>query len=263
MESRPNATEVAGRLLALRCVVTHALAAPPRDLLEQWLAASTSAEREQFAQKSESQSKAFWDAVNSSPIAMYLSPWEREFAETPILTMSSQQHIDASWRMEAAQVLMWALHLIPELTAPDTQADTDLLKSEILSHPANFLGAAVLRSQAEIDHARDLAELWHWRSRTEDLIRKERPFPSHEEVFVKQGISSYRDIVRLAANAASEQDGIRLIDNDFAIKGKSYSALSEEEWPEVRSISFERHRALNWLCGYSPHNDWDATPTET
>ncbi len=264
MEPRPNATEAAGRLLSLKCVVSYASAAPPRDLLEKWLGGWNEAEREQYAHESESRRTAFWDTVNSSPIFTYLSPWERQLAATTMLTMSSRQQIDASWRMETAQVLMWALRLISELPPPDTEADLNLLKSEILSPPTNFLSSAVLRSQTEIDYARDVAELWHWRSRTEELIREPQPFPSHEEIFTKQGIRSYQDIVRLAARAAHERGDLHLvIRDDFPVKGKSYAELSPEEWSEVQSISIERHHALNWLCGYSPNNDWDTTPTDT
>jgi len=25
----------------------------------------------------------------------------------------------------------------------------------------------------------------------------------------------------------------------------------------------ERHKALNWLCGFAPGNRWDETPTDT
>jgi len=68
----------------------------------------------------------------------------------------------------------------------------------------------------------------------------------------------------MAAQAAHQRGDLQLlIGDDFAVKEKSYAELSPAEWPEVRSISIERHRALNWLCGYSPHNDWDATPTDT
>jgi len=239
------------------------LAAPPRDVLEQWLGRWTEADRARYAQEGESQSKAFWDVVNSSPIFIYLSPWERQFATTTTLTMSSQEQIDALWRAEAAQVFMWALSLIAELPAPYTQADLDLLKSEILSHPTNLLSSAVLRSHAEIDHVRDVAELWHWRSRTEELIREGRPFPSDVEIFSSQGLKSYPDIVRMAARCSSTGRLQLLAGDDFAVKGKSYAELGPEEWSEVRSISIERHRALNWLCGYSPHNDWDATLTDT
>jgi hypothetical protein len=178
--------------------------------------------------------------------------------------MSGQDQIDALWRVEAAKVFMWALHLIPELHTPDAQADLDLLKSEILSRPAKLFSSASLRPATEIDHAREIAELWHWRSRTEELIREERPFPIDEEVFRKQGIKSYSDIVRMAAHAAHESGDLDLlIGGDFGVNGKAYADLSSEEWSEVRSISIERHRALNWLCGYSPGNDWDATPIDT
>jgi hypothetical protein len=249
----------------LKCVVSYAEAAPPRDQLEEWLRRWTEAERELYALESDSRRKSFWDTVNSTPIFTYLSPWERQFASTTMLTMSSRQQLDAMWRVEAAQVLMWALRLIAQLPPPDTQADDpNLLKAEILSPPSNFLNSAALRPQAETDHARDVAELWHWRSRTEELIREAQPFPSHEEIFTKQGIKSYQDIVRLAARAAHERGDLHLvIRDDFPAKGKSYAELSPEEWSEVQSISIERHRALNWLCGYSPHNDWDTTPMDT
>jgi hypothetical protein len=263
MNSRPNATEVAGRLLALRLVVTHAMATPPRDLLEEWLVQWTPAEREALIKKSEAQAKAFWNTVNTSPIFPYLSRWEREFANATILTMPSQEQIAALWRADAAQVLMWALHLVTQLPAPETQASPDLLKSEALSRPVEFLTSSLLRPEREIDRAREIAELWHWRSRTEELIREGRSFPSDEDL-ITQGIKSYRDIVRLAVNAAHERGDVHLvIAGDFGVKGKAYTQLSLEEWSEVRSISVERHRALNWLCGYSPSNDWDSTPTDT
>ena len=43
----------------------------------------------------------------------------------------------------------------------------------------------------------------------------------------------------------------------------SYRDLTDEEWSSIRSIAFERHFALNWLCGYAPDNRWDETPTDT
>jgi hypothetical protein len=53
------------------------------------------------------------------------------------------------------------------------------------------------------------------------------------------------------------------IEEDFPAKGKADRGLSAQESSEVRSITFERHFALNWLCGYSPGNEWDQTPTDT
>lgn len=56
--------------------------------------------------------------------------------------------------------------------------------------------------------------------------------------------------MRLAVNAARERGDVHaVIGDDFAVKGTSYAELSLEELSEVRSISVERYRALNWLCG--------------
>jgi hypothetical protein len=60
-----------------------------------------------------------------------------------------------------------------------------------------------------------------------------------------------------------EEGRFEVIDEDFAVHGKAYRDLSPEEWSEVRSITLERHFALNWLCGYAPNNRWDETPTDT
>lgn len=259
MESRPTALEVAGRLLALRSVVTHAMAMPLRSDLAQW----TDEDRLQSARESDSRSRRFWDEVNTSSIFPFLSPWERQFATTTALSMSHRQQLNAIWRLEAAQVLMWALHLIPELPAPDEQADLDLSKPEVLSRPTSFLNSAVLRPEAAIDSARNLAELWHWRSRTEQLIRAGRPLLPDDEM-IGRGMRTYQDIVRMAVKAAHERGDVQsVIADDFGVKGKSYAELSSVEWSKIGSISVERHYALNWLCGYSPNNDWDQTPTDT
>ena len=50
---------------------------------------------------------------------------------------------------------------------------------------------------------------------------------------------------------------------DFSVFGRPYREISGEEWSQATSIAMERHRALNWLCGYAPANRWDETPTDT
>jgi hypothetical protein len=131
----------------------------PRRDLETWIAKWTEVERLEFVRESDSNSKRFWEGVRSSPISPYLSPWERQFATTTELTMSNQQQLDGSWRLEAVQVLLWALRLMPELPPPDTQADLHLSELEMLNDATSFLNSAVLRSQIEIYHARDVAAL--------------------------------------------------------------------------------------------------------
>ena len=73
-----------------------------------------------------------------------------------MLTMSLQQHLNAMWRLEAAQILMWALRLLPEVPAPDTQSDIDLSKLEILNHPSSFLSSACCGPQSEIYLVREI-----------------------------------------------------------------------------------------------------------
>ena len=262
--ARPNVTEVAGRLLALRSTIIHAWIAPPRELLEQSSSTWSPADWQDFTAKLEEAARAYWSRVEASPIWGYLSPSEQKFAKTTALTMSDQDRIDAAWRMESAQVLMWALNIIPELPPLGVQADMEILKDPALSPAEKFLASPLrLRPDAEIDHARAVAELWHWRSRTEELIRIGRPFPS-DDALVRQGFRSYMDIVRAAAEAARERGDVALtIDDDFGVLEKPYARLSTEEWSQVRSTSIERHRALNLLYGYSANNDWDSTPTET
>lgn len=48
----------------------------------------------------------------------------------------------------------------------------------------------------------------------------------------------------------------------LAVFGRPYAEMDPDQWDIVRSITMERHFALNWLCGYPPDNDWDQTPTD-
>ncbi len=68
----------------------------------------------------------------------------------------------------------------------------------------------------------------------------------------------------MAAEKAAE-DGLfdRAIEGDFPAHGRSYAQLTADEWSAVSSIAMERHKALNWLCGYAPGNKWEDTPTDT
>jgi len=53
------------------------------------------------------------------------------------------------------------------------------------------------------------------------------------------------------------------IGSDFPAMGKPYRDLSLEEFAILTSIAQERHKALNWLCGFSSSGRWADTPTHT
>lgn len=227
-------------------------------LLEKWSAD----DRERFTADSEAKREEFWQPLRQAGLWQSVSRGEQEFADTTIVTMTPQQQLDASWRVESAQILMWALELIPRLPPYDTQASHDLLKQIPSNDIPRFVSSARLRTESEIDRARADAELWHWRSRTRQLIEEGRQFPTDQRTRAV-GLDSYDDIVRFAARKMAEESRISGIDDDFPALGKAYRELSTEEWSEVRSITIERHFALNWLCGYAPANEWDRTPTDT
>jgi hypothetical protein len=188
----------------------------------------------------------------------FLSDKEVNFFSTNPLDLSEQQIVNASWRAESVMVLMWALGMIPKNPPFDVQASFDLLKQIPHENLRAFFSNAKLVSEEEIEGNRSLAELWHWRSRTRRLIEERRPFPVEIPQF-----KSYDEIVRFTAKAANEKDGLKIIDEDFAVGEKAYRDLTDLEWSQIASIVVERHFALNWLCGYAPDNRWDETPTDT
>lgn len=97
----------------------------------------------------------------------------------------------------------------------------------------------------------------------QQVIEAGHPFPD-DPAMTARGIRSFDDLAQDAAMAAQERNVFpATIDGDFPAKGKAYRNLTEMEWSEVRSIAMERHKTLNWLCGYAPGNCWDETPTET
>jgi Domain of unknown function (DUF4272) len=261
--TRPTADEAARRLLALKYVTVDAYAAPPAEMLENLEPDWTEDQRREFARDERAQRDQFWTQIRESGLWREFSPLEREYAQTPKGRISSPQWLDACWRVESAQTLMWALKLLSELPAYDIKADLEELKAVPCEGPGEFIRSAQLRPQTEIDRARNLAELWHWRSRTRQLVEEGRPFPVDEQMKAA-GYRSLDDIVRIAAQKAHEDGNMPApINMDFPVNGKAYRDLTADEWSEITSITRERHFALNWLCGFAPRNRWDKTPTHT
>lgn len=262
-DARPTAEEAARRLLVLRYVVGYAYMTPPRDNLQALMDKWSKDERLAFVGKAEAIRDEIWGTVRELGLWPELAPTELELAGKTAVTMSLREQINATWRIEALQVLAWALRLVPELPSYDTQANADLVGMLAGKDPAEFIKSARLRPKAQIDKARDIAELWHWRSRTRQLIEQGSVLHPSEQMKAA-GIRSYDDIVRSAASKALEAGDISsCIDGDFPAKGKAYRDLTAEEYADVTSITSERHFAFNWLCGFAPDNQWDETPTDT
>jgi hypothetical protein len=261
--TRPTAQDAANRLLVLKHLILTGHAGPPREVVDALLKNLPAEKHAEFIAGADRKRDELCQRLQREGLWKHASPREHEYFQANIFDRTHQQHVNASWRLEAAQTLMWALGLVDRLPPYDTQADGELLKKLPHDDPATFVRAARLRDRTQLDGARDAAELWHWRSRTRQLIERGEALPSDENLRAA-GIRSFDDIVRRAAQAAAESGLFRAcIDGDFPVRGVAYRDLGTEEWSEVQSISMERHFALNWLCGYAPGNRWDETPTDT
>ena len=71
-------------------------------------------------------------------------------------------------------------------------------------------------------------------------------------------------VIQTVATKAAENGSFPApIGNDFPVLGRPHHELTPDEFSRLTSIAMERHRAFNWLCGYSPGNRGAETPTET
>lgn len=192
--------------------------------------------------KANQDSDRFWELVRKSGAYEHLSRNERAFAEKRWPQISDRDVVEFSWRIEAYKTLLWALHIVDELGPYHELASPALTKLKA----SQIRQDARLRDDEEIATAREIAELWHWRSRTREL------FPDDD------------DLVEKTATAAQKKGMLdELVDGDFAVQGVPYAELSPQDWQTVSSLTRERHYALNWLCGLAPGDDWDEVPTDT
>ena len=255
---RPAAQDAARRLLILRWLVTYCQATPFGRALHSHPDVNAAAKADLHA----IMGGMFSERLRSDNLWDFVSVSEKKFFETPVQNLTERELINVSWRSEAIHVLLWALGVIPQMLPYDKPARTEAL-AKLPAEGKEFISSAKLHEEKEIDHAREIAELWHWRSRTRQLQEAARPFEANEAM-KKAGLNSYEDIIRITATTAAKGGDIpTCIADDFPVAGKAYRDLTAEEWSQVSSVSVERHFTLNWLCGHAPGNDWDRTPTDT
>jgi len=191
-----------------------------------------------------------------------LTTSEKEIFKCSPLEVSDELAHDIFYGINSRGILAWCLGLIEAMPEFDTSLyDDDSILDDFCETKPSPVDIAIkewkLRSAKEIDAARDVAEMWHWRSRTLSLQRS-KPIAKSDKKS-----ESYRKIVRDVAVTSLPDLGILTLDDDFSAFGKPYLLLDEEEWDKIHFITLNRHKALNWVCGYAPSDDYDETPTET
>lgn len=253
----PDAAAVMTRALIIKHQIVTGMATPPPDALSALMQTWDAGERQLFLEEYRRQQTENEKILRDSGLWLAMTPGEREFILTLPSDRSPQMLIDVSWLMESAECLLWSLGLVDDLPPYDTQADPDHLKYVPASPVQDLIAHATLRSSDEISRARDVAELWHWRSRTRQLQESGRP------VELPDGLTLSK-VVRMAAERAVEEGLFGASPGgDFPAFDRPYAEISEDEWSQATSIAMERHKALNWLCGYALGNRWDDTPTDT
>lgn len=255
----PQAADVARRIIALAAITHFAFEVPRRDQFAVWKAKAGADELRKLRATARQDREKRLDALGRWQ--RHLTAEEaRVFARTAE-TLTEREQIVASWRVESLYVLAWALGLRDSLPPYDRQIEP---RKGLAGLPPDdrelFERKAKLRPRREIAKARDVAELWHWRSRTHQLAQAGgSPFDGKRI----DGIASYDDIVKQVAAGVAEEGLLVPIKGDFPAFGKPYRALTEAQWHSASSIASERHFALNWLSGLAPRNRWDDTPTDT
>jgi hypothetical protein len=254
----PSAADVAGRAYALNAVVLFAKTIAGSGKLSSELGTLPADEAKAVDETAARVAAKVVGAAKRFDFLSAFAPSEAALFVTPFSKLGDQALFDATWRMEAFQAIVWSLGLVKDMPGYDQQADDALFGLLALEKFTEFAATAELRDAAALEKARSLAELWHWRSRTRQLIEERQPFPEMPQ------FKSYDEIVRFTAKAAKQAGTVaEIIDEDFAVGGKAFRDLSPEQWSKVQSLAAERHHALNWVCGRAPGNRWDETPSET
>ncbi len=253
----PAASTVMARLIILKYLFVKALATPPSEYLSECREKWTKEEWNRFLEEQRVQHKQLIERLREGRLWNVMEQKERSFIEMPSNEVTQQMLIDASWSVESIVCLIWALGYTSELLPYDQQADPELT-NKLPTEPIQILiKKAALRPHALVTKQRDLAELWHWRSRTRQLQESNYKFTFPGDMTIQKVIGM--------ASAKAATDGVipSPIGDDFPAFGKAYRDLTHQEYLQATSIAVERHRALNWLCGFAPGNRWSQTPTDT
>jgi len=260
---RPNSKDIYRRLMILKYVISHSYRNISLSAINHAAINWTDSDKDSFERELKKNMHETVSSMQDFGLWKYSTQKEKDFLSSYGNNMDSMSQMNASWRMEAAIILMWALKIIdnyPDLngpTNPETLKKVEIKKIGLFSSDFN------LQPYKEVSHMRDILEAWHWRVNTRRLIQDNYKFEPDANM-KKSGINSLEDIVRMTAKSAYESGDIKeIIDRDFVYKGQPFRDLSTDDFHEATSIIIERHYALNWLCGYAPNNNWEETPTDT
>jgi len=239
-------------------IFTKALATPPEPVLARFAEPSMEGEKAKLVSGFEEMFSKQREKLRSAGLWEEMEGSEQEFVNAGIFETTMRQRFDASWLAESVMCLLWALGYAEQIPAYDQQSDPRSNKIPTKDPLSGDTQQLKLRPHEEIERQRDQAELWHWRCRTHKLLADGQipdALPDGTRI---------AEIIRMTVEKAAEEGVFaKPISGDFPVFGKAFREVSEEELAQLTSIATERHKALNWLCGYAPGNRWSETPTDT
>ena len=105
-----------------------------------------------------------------------VSPEEKRILDSSRL--SQRDRINASWRVEGLEVMLWALNELPDMSPLSGQCDSDRVEkafSSILSNVGDFLNKDTMKSEGEIYEQQEAIESHHWTIRDARIHHKPPP----------------------------------------------------------------------------------------
>jgi hypothetical protein len=166
-------------------------------------------------------------------------PCEWALLTTPLGDLPKRDVVNASWLVESAVCLAWAIRQA-EVPDYEIQADGESLSSvvQFLSDTAeSFRTELELRPRVELERLLDHYLTLHWR------LREFSTRPGHV------------DLVEFAVQcewANMRLDEVRIVNRDLSVGGLPLVEAPESAWRTCLSIASERHRACEWLLGQDP-----------
>ena len=195
--------------------------------------------------------------LRTQGLTEHLTPREDTLLEKEPGSWGAAERAFASWRIEAQGILAWSIEKIDNIPPGDTLFDPGAVIDSMpnIAPIESFLRFSHLRPADDLVWERDIAELWHWRTRVERARRAGVEPP---------GDLSFEERILNVTQGAHEHGAIAdPINDDFPAYGQAVVDLNDDQLTQLHTIAYNRHFALNWVCGYAPPNGWEDTPTDT
>lgn len=147
---------------------------------------------------------------------------------------------------ESIEPLLWTLSLSEHLSEYSQMSSApfyEMLNTAESHDMKKLMKKAVTRDIDKIKERREVAMLWHWRTRTPNKINaKEKT----KEIF------PYLETI--------VNENFTICDEDFALDNRPFKDLELQQKQLIEKISFWRHYAFEWILG---DEEWEDVATTT